>query len=102
MTRDFDFDPESGQFVPSPTATETLEQSQELITNPVSVEFVGVTEPLEETASFITPTDGVATPSTFYIAEQIIRTRPDGTTAIDVVVTVEDGLTNLEYEVRVS
>ena len=105
MSKDFVFDSTTGNFVPSPKTMEEIDESApQSADDPVDTEFVPLQE--DDEAFSYNPggdsAEALRPPETFYVLDQTIRTAPDGSTVVDVVIEVEDGSNSTEYEVRVT
>lgn len=113
MSSNYTFDPELGVFVytvpaisddeapfTDAQATQTLEATQSTIDDEIR-------EVSEEDFFFDIVPGGTAPealhpPETFYVGSQTVRTNPDGSTVVDVVIQIDDGSDSAEYEVRVT
>ncbi len=105
MSKDFVFDPASGNFVPAPKSMEDAAQSAPQVPDdPISTEFVSE-QPLDDAFEQNPGGDSsevLGAPETFYVLAQKVRSNPDGSSVIDVIIEVEDSSDSTEYEVRVA
>lgn len=105
MSKDFVFDPTTGGFVPSPRSMDEIDSSApQIVEDPVDTEFV---PEQEDDDSFEQNPGGdsaetLHAPETFYVLSQTVRTNPDGSTVVDVIIEVDDDTDSTEYEVRVT
>jgi len=105
MSKDFVFDPETGDLVPSKDFLDRVDVTPLEEEAPLDVEVVP--EQFEDDALEGTPggTDAetLQPPDTFYAqTPQSVRVNPDGSVVVDIVLIVEDGRDSSEYEVRVT